>query len=182
MRQCLRTSLVASAAGVILTCVLAVQGDAQGTRVPVPTPNQTAYFEFGGNAGFVSGNLDRKLNDVFSLRVGTGWWYRPGTFSFSSEETRRSQRAVLRPVTLNFSPRLLPGSAHRFEMGAGVIFARRSDLPEPERQARALTGLLGYRWTPPTGIVRLGAYYNHALSGPFPWSGVRPGASFGMSF
>src|SRR5688572_12668950 len=97
----------------LLTLVLATRGGAQpGSSRAQQMPNQTTYLEFGGNGGWLSANFDRKLNDRFTIRVGTGWWFRPGTYSLGDQPPSRSeQRAVLWPVTVNFVPRLASGSA-----------------------------------------------------------------------
>jgi hypothetical protein len=179
MQHCPLTIGVAIA---FLTVAAAERSAAQSGRPATPTPNQTVYLEFGGTGGFLSANLDRKLNDVIALRVGTGWWMRPGSFALFEDEYRPTQRAVLRPLMVSFLSRIAPGSAHRIEGAAGVVFASRSDLTEPQRKAQALGVLIGYRWMAPPAMVRLAVYHNAVLAGAFPFSGLRPGMSFGRSF
>lgn len=143
-------------------------------------PNHMTYLEFGGSAGYASANYERKLNDSFTARVGLGWW---GVFRvFESTPPFRSEQARFIPLTLNFIPRLQRGSAHRLELGAGMVFGERwaHRSAAPTGGFRAATATAGYRWMYRPLILRVGMTYNHALSGDYPHAGLTPGGSFGF--
>lgn len=80
-------------------------------------PNYSTYLELGGSAGHASLNVERKLNDSFTARIGLGWWGNP----YLSIQRRYLEQARLIPVTLNFIPRLRQESFHCVELGVGMV-------------------------------------------------------------
>jgi hypothetical protein len=143
-------------------------------------PNHMTYLEFGGSAGYASANYERKLNDSFTARIGLGWW---GVFRvFESTAPFKSEQARFVPLTLNFIPRIQRGSAHRLELGAGMVFGERwaHRSAAPTGSFHAATATAGYRWMYRPLVLRVGMTYNHRLSGDYPHAGFTPAGSFGF--
>jgi hypothetical protein len=84
-----------------------------------PVPNQTVYVEIGGNAGLLSMNYDRKLNERFTARIGYGKWATFRSFPAGDQENDYGRFV---PVMINFLSRSAPGSRNWIEVGAGMVF------------------------------------------------------------
>jgi len=134
------------------------------------TAYNSFYFEAGGNAVVASFNYDRLFGESFAGRVGLG--------GIGNEY---GGGVVAVPMTLS---RLLGTGAHKFELGAGAIYAREYWFWEVNNYL-SLTGIVGYRYQPKTkgGVFRVGFTPIFGFNPEegvlfFPWGGV----SFGVAF
>ena len=150
-------------------------------------PNQTVYLESGGAVGHLALNYDRKLNDWATLRIGYGRWFVPGrigSIQLGDGESGSTphKHARLAPMTVNIVPRIRPGSAHRVELGAGIVTGKRWEGSGSRRGFSAVTAMVGYRVTYRPSIIRLGMYYSGGPQRDFPQSGFQPALSAGYQF
>jgi hypothetical protein len=144
-------------------------------------PNQTVYIEVGGNAGYISLNNDRKLNESFTLRAATGKSY---GYNFGDQPSRLAR---LHALTVNFLLHDSPSTPHWFELGLGVVAGEQwRDVIDYEDRKNVLsaTGTVGYRWMDDHWILRAGVAPYHGFRGDYPFhkTGYRLGASFGVAF
>ena len=106
------------------------------------TTARHAVFVDLGNGGVLSVNLDRKLSDQVSVRVGVGTYAELDFFSDAERD------AVTVPVMVSF----LPGRPrHRFEAAVGFLAGRTRSKSRYDGSIHtgalfALTGTLGYRY------------------------------------
>ncbi len=144
-------------------------------------PNQTVYVEIGGNAGIVSFNYDRKLNDSFTVRVGAG--RSTSLTAFAGDQL--PQYARLYPLMLNY---LLHdrGSPDWFELGLGAVVGYNWQDGNASTRSEVLsaTGTFGYRRMSHHFVFRMGFMPHYAIRGVFPHDGwgYRLGLSFGVAF
>lgn len=136
-------------------------------------------MELGGNAGYVSGNYDRKLNEHFTARIGYGRWGLP---QIAGDQP--SEQARLVPLMVNYLPRPAIITPHWFEIGVGLVFGNRwtSDSQHRREPVRAATAVLGYRSMTRLTLLRLSIAFTLPLDTSFPGAHVRPGGSLGFVF
>jgi hypothetical protein len=111
------------------------------------TPKQNQlYLELGGNGLIYSINYERFLSENFTIRGGfgitPGFFFVEGTF-------------IDIPVTASY---LIGSERSKLEMGLGATFLASSNvevfgLDSGDQSLIILTGIVGYRYTSPSGFV-----------------------------
>ena len=158
----------------ILLAFNCYEGYAQDQRI-YPSKKNHFYFELGGIAGIYSFNYERLVTDNFSIRGGIG--ITPGFFFIK-------ETILGIPLTASY---LAGNGPHKFEAGLGTTFFALQDpavfnLPEGDKSAFVLTGILGYRYFKPRGgftfRICFTPFYNPDEGKFLPWGGI----SFGYEF
>jgi len=141
------------------------------------TARNAVYVEAGGNAGFISVNLDRLITPNIGIRAGIATISNP--FSWNGDE---DASVTVVPITANA---LLGSGSSRVELGAGVTILSGeidSDLFDIHEEGTRIfpTATLGFRYQRPTGgpLFRIGLTPFFVDTEVIGWAGV----SFGYSF
>jgi hypothetical protein len=153
---------------------------AQETSVSWRSVAKTATFvEIGGSAGLYSLNLDRRLNNSVTVRVGAA---RYSSIEFGDQPTRDYQ-------TLAFMLNgLIGGPTEWWEMGVGPMIGKyQLDMTAaPVVQIASITTTFGYRYQPAAGglVVRVVLAPQFRFRGQLGDKGASfwPGLSAGFAF
>lgn len=158
----------------ILLAFNCYEGYAQDQRI-YPSKKNHFYIELGGNAIIYSFNYERLVSENFSIRGGIGI---TPVFFFINETI------LAIPLTASY---IVGSGPNKFEIGLGTVFVSYQgteifDLPENDKSAFVLTGILGYRYFKPRGgftfRICFTPSFNPSTNGLLPYGGI----SFGYGF
>jgi hypothetical protein len=153
---------------------------AQEPQITWRSTAKTALFiEVLGNGGLLSYNLDRKLNESATLRLGYGRY--SSICVLCDQETKRYRTFTAMLNTL------VAGPPWSLELGVGgVVGSYRGDYwVIPSKPISEVTSVVGLRRQPVQGgrVFRVGLAPRYVIHGENPRDfSVRPGMSAGLAF
>ncbi|HEY3876145.1 MAG TPA: hypothetical protein VGM92_11770 [Candidatus Kapabacteria bacterium] len=186
MKVALISFLLVAAIGLGTSCVRAQDQASVGTDRTVITAPNAIYLEGLGTGFIYSINYDRALNDMFSARIGFGYFPFPPITSTNSDGVTKTLNASLTSIPLSLSWFPFGATSSKLEIGAGATYI---DLvAKTINKSRTgsginISGILAYRYQSPDGgfLFRIG--FMPIISSPLfpkfqPWGGVSLGYAF----
>jgi hypothetical protein len=161
------------------------QGSAGSERPAVITAPNAIYVEALGTGFIYSINYERSLGDMFSARIGFGYFPFPSITDTNANGTTSTVNASITsvPVSVSFYP--FGATSSKLEIGAGATYIdlvakKVGKSKEGGGSGENISGILGYRYQPLDGGFLFRISFTPIFSSPIftkfqPWGGVSLG-------
>jgi hypothetical protein len=165
------------------------------SRVPMPTDEGQAtsitapnaiYLEVLGSGFIYSINYDRTLMNIFSMRIGFGYFPFPPVTQTNADGVTSTVNASLTSVPISLSWFPFGATSSKLEIGAGATYidlVARKVGKSATGSGTNISGILGYRYQPSDGGFLFKIAFTPIFSSPIfskfqPWGGLTLGYAF----
>jgi hypothetical protein len=175
-------------------CVTSLASRAQdqaqtGTERPnVITAPNAIYVEALGTGFIYSINYERSLGDMFSARIGFGYFPFPSITDTNANGSTSTINASITSVPVSVSWYPFGATSSKLEIGAGATYIdlvakKVGKSKEGGGSGENISGILGYRYQPLDGGFLFRLAFTPIFSSPVfskfqPWGGVSLGWAF----